>query len=74
MVWHFGSFRLDQANAELWRAEQAVILRPKTFFLTALWLSEPIRTEAGPFHECQPDATEKTGTRHHRGVRSQPVS
>ena len=33
MVWHFGPFRLDQANAELWRAEQAVILRPKTFAL-----------------------------------------
>ena len=33
MVWHFGPFRLDQANAELWRAEQAVLLRPKTFAL-----------------------------------------
>jgi predicted ATPase/DNA-binding winged helix-turn-helix (wHTH) protein len=31
MLWHFGPFRLDQANAGLWRAEQAVILRPKTF-------------------------------------------
>ena len=27
----FGSFRLDQANAGLWRAEQPVTLRPKTF-------------------------------------------
>src|SRR5215475_5263182 len=31
MLWHFGPFRLDRANAELWRAEQPVTLRPKTF-------------------------------------------
>ncbi|HEY7494798.1 MAG TPA: AAA family ATPase [Candidatus Tectomicrobia bacterium] len=31
MQWHFGSFRLDLANACLWRAEQPVTLRPKTF-------------------------------------------
>jgi DNA-binding winged helix-turn-helix (wHTH) protein/predicted ATPase len=31
MHWHFGSFRLDLANACLWHAEQPVILRPKTF-------------------------------------------
>src|SRR5215510_2313021 len=31
MLWHFGPFRLDQANAGLWRAEQPVALRPKTF-------------------------------------------
>src|SRR5262245_17308214 len=31
MLWHFGPFRLDQANAGLWRAEQPVTLRPKTF-------------------------------------------
>src|SRR5215813_4063520 len=31
MQWHFGPFRLDRANAELWRAEQPVTLRPKTF-------------------------------------------
>src|SRR4029434_8582015 len=31
MQWHFGPFRLDQANATLWRAEQPVTLRPKTF-------------------------------------------
>src|SRR5499425_1532195 len=31
MQWHFGPFRLDQANATLWRAEQRVTLRPKTF-------------------------------------------
>src|SRR5262244_76424 len=31
MLWHFGPFRLDQANAGLWRAAQPVTLRPKTF-------------------------------------------
>jgi DNA-binding winged helix-turn-helix (wHTH) protein len=31
MLWHFGPFRLDRTNAELWRAEQPVTLRPKTF-------------------------------------------
>src|SRR4029453_2465624 len=31
MAWHFGPFRLDEANAILWRAEQPVTLRPKTF-------------------------------------------
>jgi DNA-binding winged helix-turn-helix (wHTH) protein/predicted ATPase len=31
MQWHFGPFRLDQTNATLWRAEQRVTLRPKTF-------------------------------------------
>ena len=31
MQWHFGPFRLDRANAGLWRAEQPVTLRPKTF-------------------------------------------
>lgn len=31
MQWHFGPFRLDLANAMLWRAEQPVPLRPKTF-------------------------------------------
>ena len=31
MLWHFGPFRLDRANAGLWRAEQSVTLRPKTF-------------------------------------------
>src|SRR5262245_26016680 len=31
MQWHFGPFRLDQANATLWRAAQPVTLRPKTF-------------------------------------------
>jgi DNA-binding winged helix-turn-helix (wHTH) protein/predicted ATPase len=31
MQWHFGPFRLDRANATLWRAEQPVTLRPKTF-------------------------------------------
>jgi predicted ATPase/DNA-binding winged helix-turn-helix (wHTH) protein len=31
MPWHFGPFRLDLANACLWRAEQPVALRPKTF-------------------------------------------
>src|SRR5437764_7695925 len=31
MLWHFGPFRLDLANAGLWRAEQPVTLRPKTF-------------------------------------------
>ena len=31
MQWHFGPFRLDLANAMLWRAEQPVTLRPKTF-------------------------------------------
>jgi DNA-binding winged helix-turn-helix (wHTH) protein len=31
MLWHFGPFRLDRANAGLWRAEQPVTLRPKTF-------------------------------------------
>src|SRR6266700_2418545 len=33
MPWHFGPFRLDLANAALWRAEQPVTLRPKTFDL-----------------------------------------
>ena len=33
MQWHFGPFRLDLANAALWRAEQPVTLRPKTFDL-----------------------------------------
>src|SRR5215475_10157742 len=33
MPWHFGPFRLDRANAGLWRAEQPVTLRPKTFEL-----------------------------------------
>ena len=33
MQWHFGPFRLDQATAGLWRAEQPVSLRPKTFDL-----------------------------------------
>ena len=31
MLWLFGPFRLDRANAGLWRAEQPVTLRPKTF-------------------------------------------
>jgi DNA-binding winged helix-turn-helix (wHTH) protein len=31
MQWHFGPFRLDRANARLWRAEHSVTLRPKTF-------------------------------------------
>src|SRR5262249_53120678 len=31
MQWHFGPFRLDQANATLWHAEQRGTLRPKTF-------------------------------------------
>src|SRR5215467_11697120 len=31
MQWYFGPFRLDLANAMLWRAEQPVTLRPKTF-------------------------------------------
>src|SRR5262249_54809153 len=31
MLWRFGPFRLDRANAGLWRAEQPVTLRPKTF-------------------------------------------
>ena len=31
MQWHFGSFRLDLANACLWPAVQSVTLRPKTF-------------------------------------------
>jgi DNA-binding winged helix-turn-helix (wHTH) protein len=31
MQWHFGPFRLDLANAMLWRAAQPVTLRPKTF-------------------------------------------
>ena len=35
MAWHFGPFRLDQANACLWRADQPVALRPKTFALLA---------------------------------------
>src|SRR5882724_8641158 len=33
MPGHFGPFRLDLANAALWRAEQPVTLRPKTFDL-----------------------------------------
>src|SRR5438128_1349280 len=33
MPWHFGPFRLDLANAGLWRAEQPMALRPKTFAL-----------------------------------------
>jgi predicted ATPase/DNA-binding winged helix-turn-helix (wHTH) protein len=33
MQWHFGPFRLDLANTCLWRAEQPVPLRPKTFDL-----------------------------------------
>jgi class 3 adenylate cyclase/DNA-binding winged helix-turn-helix (wHTH) protein/tetratricopeptide (TPR) repeat protein len=33
MQWHFGPFRLDLANTYLWRAEQPVPLRPKTFDL-----------------------------------------
>jgi DNA-binding winged helix-turn-helix (wHTH) protein len=33
MPWHFGPFRLDLANTALWRAEQPVTLRPKTFDL-----------------------------------------
>src|SRR5215813_3041958 len=32
---HFGSFRLDLAQAGLWRAEQPVPLRPKTLALLA---------------------------------------
>jgi DNA-binding winged helix-turn-helix (wHTH) protein len=35
MQWHFGPFRLDLTNAGLWRAEQPVPLRPKTFALLA---------------------------------------
>jgi class 3 adenylate cyclase/DNA-binding winged helix-turn-helix (wHTH) protein len=35
MQWHFGPFRLDLSNACLWRAEQPVPLRPKTFALLA---------------------------------------
>ena len=35
MRWHFGPFRLDRAQAALWRAEQPVPLRPKTFALLA---------------------------------------
>jgi DNA-binding winged helix-turn-helix (wHTH) protein len=35
MQWHFGPFRLDLANTCLWRAEQPVPLRPKTFDLLA---------------------------------------
>ena len=35
MPWHFGPFRLDQAQAGLWRAEQPVPLRPKTLALLA---------------------------------------
>jgi DNA-binding winged helix-turn-helix (wHTH) protein len=31
MTWYFGPFRLDLANAVLWRAQQPVPLRPKTF-------------------------------------------
>jgi hypothetical protein len=31
MQWHFEPFRLDLVNAMLWRAEQPVTLRPKTF-------------------------------------------
>ena len=31
MQWHFGPFQLDRAKAGLWRAEQPVTLRPKTF-------------------------------------------
>src|SRR2546430_8243754 len=31
MLWHFGPFRLDLANACLWHAAQPVPLRPKTF-------------------------------------------
>ena len=31
MLWHFGPFRLDRINAGLWRADQPVTLRPKTF-------------------------------------------
>ena len=31
MLWHFGPFRLDRTNAGLWRADQPVTLRPKTF-------------------------------------------
>ena len=35
MPWHFGPFRLDLAQAGLWRAEQPVPLRPKTLALLA---------------------------------------
>jgi class 3 adenylate cyclase/DNA-binding winged helix-turn-helix (wHTH) protein/tetratricopeptide (TPR) repeat protein len=35
MPWHFGPFRLDLTNACLWRAEQPVLLRPKTLALLA---------------------------------------
>ena len=35
MQWHFGPFRLDLAKAELGRAEQPVLLRPKTLDLLA---------------------------------------
>jgi predicted ATPase/DNA-binding winged helix-turn-helix (wHTH) protein len=35
MQWHFGPFRLDLPNACLWRAEQPVLLRAKTFDVLA---------------------------------------
>src|SRR5215471_19746884 len=35
MVWHFGPYRLDLANTVLWRGEQPVTLRRKTFALLA---------------------------------------
>src|SRR5262245_32454661 len=35
MQWHFGPFRLDRANARLWRSTQRVTLRPKTFEVLA---------------------------------------
>jgi DNA-binding winged helix-turn-helix (wHTH) protein len=35
MFWHFGPYRLDLANAVLWRGEQPVTLRPKTFAVLA---------------------------------------
>jgi DNA-binding winged helix-turn-helix (wHTH) protein len=35
MCWHFGPFRLDPGQAELWCAEQLVPLRPKALALLA---------------------------------------
>jgi len=35
LLWTFGPFRLDTANACLWRGEQLLALRPKAFAVLA---------------------------------------
>jgi DNA-binding winged helix-turn-helix (wHTH) protein len=63
MQWHFGPFRLDHDNACVWRGEQRLALRPKTFELLVHLVQHAgvLVTKEALFEAVWPDAVVAEG-------------